>query len=184
MTGGASAWLAGKLPLLPAAMALVIAIAMPPGLAGAASVALAPEAAGAPRVPAFTVLDGTPVAPARLLGKTTVVAFFSSTCPFCMNEAPKLQKLYRDNKQVLNVVAVNIEAGDPEQAAKAAAWVVKYRLTHPVTLDYRAFEAALGKPKGIPALYIFDRQGKLSRKEVGEMLDEDFDDIAREARKP
>lgn len=134
-------------------------------------------------LPAFKTLEGKLVKPESLAGKTTVVALFSSTCPFCANEAPKLQKLYRDNRQVLEVVAVNIEAGDPAQAAKAAAWVKRFGLTHPVTLDYRAFEAVLGKLKGIPALYVFDRQGKLVRSEIGEMLDEDFDDIAREAQR-
>jgi len=169
MMRGALAWLAAGV------MAALIGLSPTGGAAAAAA---------APHLPAFTSLDGTAIAPARLLGKTTVVAFFSSTCPFCKNEAPKLQKLYRDNRQVLEVVGVNIEAGDPAQAAKAAAWVRRYGLTHPVTLDYRAFEAALGKPKGIPALYVFDRHGKLVRSEIGEMLDEDFDDIAREARKP
>lgn len=134
-------------------------------------------------LPAFKTLGGRVVTPGSLAGKTTVVALFSSTCPFCANEAPKLQKLYRENRQVLEVVAVNIEAGDPAQAAKAAAWVKRFGLTHPVTLDYRAFEAVLGKLKGIPALYVFDRQGKLVRSEIGEMLDEDFDDIAREAQR-
>ncbi|KQX01723.1 hypothetical protein ASC94_03715 [Massilia sp. Root418] len=165
------------------AAAIAAASAVP---IAAANAGLAPASASAavPRLPAFTALDGTAIAPARLAGKTTVVAFFSSTCPFCMNEAPKLQKLYRENRQVLNVVSVNIEAGDPAQASKTVAWVRRYGLTHPVTVDYRAFEAVLGKPKGIPALYVFDRHGTLTRSEIGEMLDEDFDDIAREARKP
>jgi thiol-disulfide isomerase/thioredoxin len=145
--------------------------------------AAAVGAHAAASLPAFKTLEGKVVKPGSLAGKTTVVALFSSTCPFCANEAPKLQKLYRENRQVLEVVAVNIEAGDPAQAAKAAAWVKRFGLTHPVTLDYRAFEAVLGKLKGIPALYVFDRQGKLARSEIGEMLDEDFDDIARDAQR-
>jgi thiol-disulfide isomerase/thioredoxin len=157
------------------AFSAVALLAVPAGAAAAPT---------PPKLPAFKTLDGKAVTPARFAGKTTVVAFFSSTCPFCVNEAPKLQKLYRENSQVLDVVSVNIEAGDAAQAAKAAAWVKRFGLTHAVTADYRAFEAALGKPKGIPALYVFDRQGKLVRSEIGEMLDEDFDDIAREARKP
>lgn len=158
-----AAWLAAGL------LALMVGASAAPALA-------------APRMPGFKTLDGAMVAPERMAGKTTVVAIFSSTCPFCRNEAPKLQKLYRDNRQVLNVVAVSIDVDDPAQAANAAAWVRKYGLTHPVTLDFRAFQAVLGKPKGVPALYVFDRHGKLARTEVGEMLDEDFDDIARDAR--
>jgi thiol-disulfide isomerase/thioredoxin len=187
----ALAWLAAALmaamPDVSNAAANAATNAAPNAAASAAAGAghaAAPASAAVARLPAFSALDGTAITSAQLAGKTTVVAFFSSTCPFCMNEAPKLQKLYRENRQVLNVVSVNIEVGDPAQASKAAAWARKYGLTHPVTLDYRAIEAVLGKPKGIPALYVFDRHGTLIRSEIGEMLDEDFDDIAREARKP
>lgn len=134
----------------------------------------------APQLPAFRALDGAAVPAASMQGKVTVVALFSVTCPFCMNEAPKLQKLYRDNRAVLNVVAVSVDRNDA--VAGARAWKKKYGLTHPVTVDHARFEAVLGKPKGIPSLYVFDRSGNLVRTEVGEMLDEDFDDIARFAQ--
>ncbi|RJG25799.1 TlpA family protein disulfide reductase [Massilia cavernae] len=142
--------------------------------------AAAALAAPAPQLPAFRTLDGAAVAAASLHGKVTVVAYFSATCPFCMNEAPKLQKLYRDNRAVLNVVAVSVDRNDAQAGARS--WTHKYHLSHPVTTDYARFEAVLGKPKGIPSLYVFDRAGKLVRSEVGEMLDEDFDDIARYAQ--
>lgn len=140
----------------------------------------AAAALAAPQLPAFRTLDGVAVPAASLQGKVTVVALFSVTCPFCMNESPKLQKLYRDNRAVLNVVAVSVDRGDA--AASARKWARKYGLTHPVTADHARFEAVLGKPKGIPSLYVFDRSGSLVRTEVGEMLDEDFDDIARFAQ--
>lgn len=140
----------------------------------------ATAALAAPQLPAFRTLDGAAVPAASLHGKVTVVALFSVTCPFCMNEAPKLQKLYRDNHALLNVVAVSVDRSDA--LAGARTWAQKYRLTHPVTTDHARFEAVLGKPKGIPALYVFDRSGRLVRSEVGEMLDEDFDDLARYAQ--
>ena len=140
----------------------------------------AAAALAAPQLPAFRTLDGVAVPAASMQGKVTVVALFSVTCPFCMNEAPKLQKLYRENRAVLNVVAVNVDRNDA--LAGARAWKRKYGLTHAVTVERLPFEAALGKPKGIPSLYVFDRAGSLVRTEVGEMLDEDFDDIARYAQ--
>lgn len=140
----------------------------------------ATAALAAPQLPAFRTLDGADVPAASMHGKVTVVALFSVTCPFCMNEAPKLQKLYRDNRAVLNVVAVSVDRSDA--LAGARTWTRKYGLTHPVTADHARFEAVLGKPKGIPSLYVFDRSGRLVRSEVGEMLDEDFDDIARYAQ--
>ena len=149
---------------------LAAALLMPAAAALAAPVQL----------PAFRSLDGAAVPAARMHGRVTVVAYFSVTCPFCMNEAPKLQKLYRDNRAVLNVVAVSVDRHDAQAGARA--WTHKYGLTHLVTADLARFEAVLGKPKGIPSLYVFDRSGRLVRSEVGEMLDEDFDDIARYAQ--
>lgn len=136
-----------------------------------------------PVLPALTAIDGRTIAPHSVRGKVIVLAYFSSTCPFCMNEAPKLQKLYRENASRLTVIGVNIEHRDPEQHAKTARWVEKYKLTHPVTADFNSLESVLGKPKGIPATYIFDAKGRLHRIEIGEMLDEDFDDIARFAQR-
>lgn len=138
-------------------------------------------ALAAPQLPAFRTLDGATVTAASMHGKVTVIALFSVTCPFCMNEVPKLQKLYRSNRAVLNVVAVCVDRHDA--LAKARTWSQKYGLTHLVTADHARFEAVLGKPQGIPALYVFDRSGRLVRSEVGEMLDEDFDDIARFAQR-
>lgn len=136
----------------------------------------------APSLPALTTLDGKRISPTSLRGKVVVLSYFSTTCPFCMNEAPKLEKLYRNNTDKLIVIGVDVDVKDPEQKAKTAKWVEKYKLTHPVTTDFALLQPVLGKPKGLPVNYVFDRQGKLNRIEVGEMLDEDFDDIARFAR--
>lgn len=146
----------------------------------AGSCLMAASALAAPQLPAFASLDGAQVLPARMHGKVTVVALFSVTCPFCINEAPKLQKLYLENRATLNVIAVSVDRIDA--ASGARAWTKRHRLTHLVTTDGARFEAVLGKPRGIPSLYVFDRRGQLVRSEVGEMLDEDFSDIARYAK--
>lgn len=146
----------------------------------AASSLMANCALAAAQLPAFASLNGAIVTPAHLHGKVTVVALFSITCPFCINEAPKLEKLYRENRAVLNVIAVSVDRFDALKGARA--WTERHRLTHLVTTDAARFEGVLGKPKGIPSLYVFDRSGQLVRSEVGEMLDEDFVDIASYAK--
>jgi thiol-disulfide isomerase/thioredoxin len=135
-----------------------------------------------PSLPTLATLDGKRISPNSLRGKVVVLSLFSTTCPFCMNEAPKLQKLHRENTDKLIVIGVDIDYKDPEQKIKVAKWLEKYKLTHPVTTDFKLLEPVLGKLKGLPVNYIFDRHGKLHRIEVGEMLDEDFDDIARFAQ--
>lgn len=135
-----------------------------------------------PVLPVLTTLDGKTIDPAKLRGKVVVLSYFASYCPFCMIEAPKLQKLYREHADRLVVIGVNIEHKDAAQKEKAVQWVEKYRLTHPVTTDYLSLEQALGKRKGLPVNYVFDARGVVRRIDVGELFDEDFDDIARMAR--
>ncbi|MNR87764.1 Thiol-disulfide oxidoreductase ResA [compost metagenome] len=148
---------------------------------GVSSVASAAEVrpGDTPVLPILKTLDGQSIDPAKLRGKVIVIAYFASYCPFCANEAPKLQKLYSKNMNKLTVIGVNIESKDPQQKDKALKWVQKYQLTHPVSTDYLALEKVLGKRQGLPVNYVFDKRGMLRRVDVGEILDEDFDDIAK-----
>lgn len=140
------------------------------------------KAGDKPVLPTLKTVDGRTLTPESLQGKVIVFAYFASTCPFCMIEAPKLDKLHRENAKWLTVIGVNIEDKDPLQTEKTTQWVKKYKLSHPVTTDVRLLDPVLGKPKGIPALYVFDAKGRFIRFEIGEMLDEDFNEIARIAR--
>ena len=135
-----------------------------------------------PTLPILRAMDGKIIDAASLRGKVVVISYFATTCPFCMNEAPKLQKLYRNNADKLIVIGVNIQRNDPDQRAKTEQWMKKYSLTYPVTTDFTALEKVLGKLKGLPVNQIFDGRGKVIRIDIGEIFDEDFDDIARLAR--
>lgn len=157
-------------------------IAMPLLLLAGALAAAEVRVGDAPALPAVRTLDGKVIDAASLRGKVVVISYFATTCPFCMNEAPKLQKLHRENQDRLTVIGVNIQRNDPEQRAKTLQWIEKYQLTHPVTTDFAALENVLGKLKGLPVNQVFDRQGKVIRIDIGEIFDEDFDDIARLAR--
>jgi thiol-disulfide isomerase/thioredoxin len=157
-------------------------LAMPLFLLAGALAAAEVRVGDTPTLPAVRTLDGKVIDASSLRGKVVVISYFATTCPFCMNEAPKLQKLYRENKDKLIVIGVNIQRHDPEQHAKTTQWVEKFQLTHPVTLDFSAFEGVLGKLKGLPVNQVLDRQGKVIRIDIGEIFDEDFDDIARLAR--
>lgn len=151
-------------------------------LALAVRAAPAPAPGQAVDVPALSLADGARMQPDALRGKVVVFAWFASWCPYCMQEAPKLQRLYAANAGHVQVIGVNVEQADPRQAAKVAQWVARYGWTFPVVIDSAALERALGKPKGIPALVVLDRRGTVRQVESGEMLDEDFDDIAAFAR--
>lgn len=147
-------------------------------LSGGAQAATLPEVGKPVTLPALALAGGGQLRPEAVRGKVVVLAWFASYCPYCMQEAPKLQRLYAANSDRLLVVGVNVDKGDAGQAAKVGQWVRKYGWTFPVVLDGAALERALGKPRGIPAIVVLDGRGVVHQVESGEMLDEDFDDIA------
>jgi thiol-disulfide isomerase/thioredoxin len=150
-------------------------------LACAAQAAPVPQVGQPAILPELSTAGGH-LAPEAMRGKVIVLAWFASYCPFCAQEAPKLQKLYAANAQHLLVVGVNVEEKDPDQAAKVGQWIARYGWTFPVALNAAALERTLGKPKGIPALVVIDAEGRVRQVESGELLDGDFDDIAAFAR--
>jgi thiol-disulfide isomerase/thioredoxin len=152
-------------------------------VACAATAAPAPQTGQPAGLPELRTIDGARRTPDALRGKVVVLAWFASYCPFCMQEAPKLQKLYAANARHLLVVGVNVDPADPARSARVRQWTAKYGWTFPVTLDAGAVERALGKPRGIPALVVVDAAGVVRQVETGEMLDEDFDEIAAGARR-
>lgn len=137
----------------------------------------------APSLPTITTLDGRTLTSTDLKGRVVVLSYFASDCPFCMNEAPKLQKLYQNNRDRLIVIGVNIEQRDASQRLKANQWVEKYKLTYPITIEYQALEKVLGRRIGLPMNYVFDKRGVLTRIDAGEIFDEDFDEIASMAQR-
>lgn len=158
--------------------ALALWLCLIAGMAGAADL----RVGDVPALPKLSAVDGKMIDPSILRGKVVVLSYFATTCPFCMNEAPKLQKLFRENKDRLVVIGINIQKNDSDQLAKTRLWIDKYGLTYPVTTQFAAFEQVVGRLKGLPVNQVLDRQGKVVRIDVGEIFDEDFDDIARLAR--
>jgi thiol-disulfide isomerase/thioredoxin len=157
-----------------------------PALAAALLLSVAVQAAPLPvkgqavALPALAAAAHLPVT--ALEGKVLVLAWFATWCPWCMHEAPQLQRLYTANSDRILVIGVNVEQGDKEQAAKVKGWTDKFGWKFPVVLDAAALEGVVGKPKGLPALVVLARDGTVHQVESGEMLDEDFDDIAAWAR--
>jgi thiol-disulfide isomerase/thioredoxin len=129
-------------------------------------------------LPALSTFGAGAIDAGALRGKVVVLAYFATWCPWCMQEAPKLQRLQREHGAKLAVIGVNVDEGDAGRADRVRAWVARYGWTFPVTGDHAALGRVLGKPKGLPVVQVIDRRGVLRQVEVGEMLDEDFDDIA------
>jgi thiol-disulfide isomerase/thioredoxin len=107
-------------------------------------------------------LDGTQVSLAGFQGKPLVLNFMASWCGPCKDEAPNLDQFYRDNKDRVAVLAIDVS--DTEEDIRALmsdnGW------TFPVMLN--GDEAAKGYGvSAIPATFVIDSGGHITKRIVG-----------------
>ena len=118
--------------------------------------------------PAFSLQDTdgqTVTAPDDFAGNTVVVHFWADWCPYCLEEMPVLDKLYRQyKKQGLRVYAVNVGQG----LDAARAYVSRVKITYPVLLDIEGKTARSYGVLGLPRTFFIDRKGNIKYKLLGE----------------
>jgi len=132
-------------------------------------------------LPDLQLLDGTRVPGDAWRGHPVIIATWASWCPFCALQNSRLQKLYDATRGTdLRILTISIDANP--QLAKD--YVAKRNFTFPVAMETDALCAATGPRKGLPELLVLDAKGRVVRKEVGEMLEDDVADLARYAHNP
>jgi thiol-disulfide isomerase/thioredoxin len=127
-------------------------------------------------VPDTVQLDGTPVPSSYWRGKVLVVELWASWCPFCARQNPLLNKLHRDNAaRGLEVLALSIDR-NPDDARK---YLREHGYAFRAAMFDARWQAAIGRPKHIPAVWVVGRDGALAFFEAREMFPEDVAELAR-----
>jgi len=161
-----------KAPRAPARRRMLSALCLG-ALCGAAPAALAQGSKAAGRVvswPEVTLLDGNRWGPAQAQGKTVIVVFWSTTCPFCLRHNAHIEKLRRAAAgRPLEILTV---ARDKD-AGTVKAYLARHGYGFQVTMDQGPMAAALSSRKVIPLTVTVDRQGRLGQEIPGEMFEED-----------
>jgi thiol-disulfide isomerase/thioredoxin len=153
---------------------LMLGVIGAPGLAGAAG-----------DMPAFKVerwVNSTPLTPEALRGKVVLVDFWEYTCINWIRTSPYVRAWHRDYAG-LGLVVVGVHAPEFEFGKRAEnidRGIRDHGLTYPIGLDnafatWRAFAN-----DAWPAKYLFDAQGRLVKRWVGEGR---YDEIEAEIRR-
>lgn len=146
------------------------------GLAPLATAALAAEP-GAPlpalgstlAVPSLTLLDGSVWGPDQARGKVLVVYWWASWCPFCADQSPHMDALWRAHRsEGLALLALSID----KQPAAASAHLKAKGYGFPVAMATQA-AAVWPKPRGLPVVVVRGRDGKVVFAESGSLFPED-----------
>jgi len=126
-------------------------------------------------VPEFTItgLDSTIISARDLTGKVTVISFFATWCPPCRKELPHMNNLYKKYKNDSEVRFIIASTDKDEYLVRP--FIEEYGYEFPVYYAdgiQRDFHV-----KGIPSLFVIDKQGVIRYKKVGFDPDEEFEKI-------
>lgn len=132
-------------------------------------------------LPAVALLDGSTWKPGEAAGKTLVVYWWASWCPFCAVQSPHIEALWRAQKaQGLEVLALSID----RQPAAAAAYMKAKGYSFPAGMLTPEVAKSLPKPAGLPVVVVLKvaangREGKVVFAESGEMFPEDVEGLKK-----
>lgn len=132
-------------------------------------------------LPALTLLDGQAWNPAAVGGKTLVVYWWASWCPFCAAQSPRIEALWQAQRASgLAVLALSID----KQSAAAAAYMKARGYSFPAGMLSPEVAKKLPKPAGLPVVVVLKvasdgSTGQVVFAQAGEMFPEDVEDLKK-----
>ena len=110
-------------------------------------------------------LSETPTSLGDFKGKVVLLNFFATWCPPCREEMPTIEGLFQTYKHE-DFVVLGV-AGDVKGKEVVEPFVQKFNMTFPVVLDSTNRVSEQYQVRGIPTIYLFDRQGRIAGTLVG-----------------
>ncbi len=100
--------------------------------------------------------DGAPASLASMRGQPAVVVFWTAWCPFCKEEAPRINELAAQyESKGVRVLGINIQ----DSEARTAGGVKEFGIKYAVARDADASVAKLYKVQGTPTVMFLDKEG-------------------------
>lgn len=137
----------------------------------------APDAAVRGLDLALPDLQGNLVTPtARHEGEVFILAFWATWCQPCQQELTKMNGLWADRHERLQIFAVNVDG--PDTAAQVVPWVQREGYRFPVLMDRETQVLTRYNPRGdIPYYVVLDADGKILKDHQGYMTG-DIDELS------
>ncbi len=120
----------------------------------------------------WTLFDSRRATLSDYRGAVVVLDFWATYCPPCLEEIPHLNRL--KNKYGADLQIVGLHVGGEEDRERVPEFVRRLEINYDLAYPEDALSNALmGTDNAIPQTFVFDRNGKLTKKIVG------FDNIIK-----
>lgn len=127
-------------------------------------------------LPVTRLLDAPEVGPDHWRGKVLLVEMWATWCPFCRKQNPLLDRLVRDNaSRGLAMLGLYIDERDDD----VRRYMRESGYGFSVARYDQSWWSVLGRPKGLPIVWVVSRDGRLLQIETGEMFPEDIAELSR-----
>lgn len=116
------------------------------------------------KAPDFTVYDkdGNETALSSFIGKPILINFWASWCGPCKSEMPDLSTVYKEYKDDVVFLFVNMTDGSRETEATASAYIEEEGYDFPVYFDTAQNAAAVYGVTSIPSTVFIDAEGYIA----------------------
>ncbi|MGQ9622430.1 MAG: TlpA family protein disulfide reductase [Candidatus Caldatribacteriaceae bacterium] len=116
----------------------------------------------AQEAPSFRLagIDGKEYSLADLRGRPVVLSFFTTWCPYCAQELPLLDKLYREYQDKASLAVLGIDLQEPKNLV--VRFIERVGVSFPVLLDQKGETARAYRVLGLPTLFFIDPEGQVA----------------------
>jgi len=125
-------------------------------------------------------IQGETFTPEHWDKKNTVIQVWATWCSYCRTQNKYLQQLRQKvPAEQLNIITISID----RRAESVRDYMDRNQYTFPVVMMTPELSKAIGKRRGVPEVYVINPQDRVIQKDYGLMVDLDFFDLARYAKK-
>ena len=108
--------------------------------------------------------------------KNTLVHVWATWCGYCHKQNNHLNQLMKKIPvDSINIITISVD----KRVGPVKAYLKDHRYDFQVVMMDERLSKAIGKRRGVPELYILDRQGRVIQKDYGLMVDLDFFELTR-----
>lgn len=103
-------------------------------------------------------ISGDPIKLSDLTGKKVILNFWATWCPPCRAEMPHMERFYKDYKEEVVILAVNLTNTEAKES-DIKDFVDDFGLTFPIVMDTEGEIADIYKIFAYPTSYMIDTHG-------------------------